>query len=92
MAGVCLDRARPRLAAHLRRRRGAGPRRNRSRPTTCTRARRGPQERLEFVARRLAYGDGDIATNWNIGAEFEHLRGHDFKVLLGTPIYLAYVD
>jgi hypothetical protein len=54
--------------------------------------RRGPQETLEFVARRLADGDGGIATNWNIGADFEHLRGHDFKVLLGTPIYLAYVD
>jgi hypothetical protein len=53
---------------------------------------RGPQEKLEFVARRLAYGDGNIATNWNIGADFEHLREHDFKVLLGTPIYLAYVD
>jgi hypothetical protein len=53
---------------------------------------RGPQESLEFVARRLAYGEGDIASNWRVGADFEHLRGHDFKVLLGTPIYLAYTD
>lgn len=52
----------------------------------------GSTPRTLVVARRLAYGDGDIATNWNIGADFEHLREHDFKVLLGTPIYLAYVD
>jgi uncharacterized protein DUF7019 len=53
---------------------------------------RGPQEYLEFVARRLAYGDGAIGEDWSVGADFEHLRDHDFKVLLGTPIYLAYTD
>jgi hypothetical protein len=52
----------------------------------------GPQESLEFVARRLTYGDGDIASDWNVGSDFEHLRGREFKVLLGTPLYLAYTE
>jgi hypothetical protein len=54
--------------------------------------RRGPQESLEFVARRLAYDDGYIATNWTVAPEHAHLKEHDFKVLLGTPLYLAYTD
>lgn len=54
--------------------------------------RRGPQERLEFVARRLAHNDGFIAANWTVGDDFGHLRERDFKVLLGTPLYLAYID
>jgi hypothetical protein len=54
--------------------------------------RRGPYESLEFVARRLAHGDGEIAGDWKVAADFEHLRGRAFKVLLGTPLYLAYTD
>lgn len=52
----------------------------------------GPRELLEFVARRLTCGDGDIASEWNVGADFEHLRGREFNVLLGTPLYLAYTE
>ncbi len=54
--------------------------------------RRGPYESLEFVARRLAYGDGGIAGDWKVAADFEHLRKRAFKVLLGTPLYIAYKD
>jgi hypothetical protein len=54
--------------------------------------RHGPQESLEFVARRLAFDQGFIAGDWAVAADYEHFRGRDFRVLLGTPLYLAYTD
>ena len=54
--------------------------------------RRGLHESFEFVARRLAYEDGYIAANWKVAADVEHLKDLDFKVLHGTPLYLAYPD
>jgi hypothetical protein len=53
---------------------------------------RGPQETLEFVAQRLAYDDegSSLPVNWHPSPEFEQFRDGRFKVLLGTPLYLAY--
>ena len=54
--------------------------------------RRGLRESFEFVARRLSHDDGYIAANWKVGPDVEHLKQVDFKVLHGTPLYLAYPD
>jgi hypothetical protein len=54
--------------------------------------RRGLQETFEFVARRLAHDDVSISANWTVAPDKEHLKDRDFKVLHGTPLYLAYPD
>jgi hypothetical protein len=53
---------------------------------------RGPQETLEFVARRLARGEGFIDQGSKVPPDLEHLRQRRFLVRLGTPLYLAYTD
>jgi hypothetical protein len=59
----------------------------------ANRNRGGPQEYLEFVARRLERGDSFFASNESPAEDFDQLSGGStFKVLLGTPLYLAYTD
>jgi hypothetical protein len=59
----------------------------------ANRNRGGPQENLEFVARRLARGEVFFASNERPGVDFEQLSARDyFNALLGTPLYLAYAD
>ena len=53
---------------------------------------RGLQETFEFVARRLAHDEGYIGGGWRVAPDHEHLKDRDFKVLHGTPLYLAYPD
>jgi hypothetical protein len=54
--------------------------------------RKGPTQRLEFVAEKLAYDD-DPFNGLNPGVELPpelaQLQDVPFKVLLGTPLYLA---
>jgi hypothetical protein len=59
----------------------------------ATTGQRGDREALEFVARRLAHGEAELPQDWSVRPDFEDLKLQaSVSVLLGSPLYLAYVD